>query len=76
PLAVLSNHLFERNSCVTLVWTELKNEHSHRSKLLHYNRVSKWQGRTDHLETLCMKCINQGGLTIWKLGHCPRARGQ
>ncbi|CAI9597696.1 unnamed protein product [Staurois parvus] len=21
-------------------------------------------------------CLNQGGLTIWKLGHCPRAQGQ
>ncbi|CAI9604984.1 unnamed protein product [Staurois parvus] len=20
--------------------------------------------------------IDRGGLTIWKLGHCPRARGQ
>ncbi|CAI9615407.1 unnamed protein product [Staurois parvus] len=22
------------------------------------------------------KCVDRGGLTIWKLGHCPRARGR
>ncbi|CAI9552081.1 unnamed protein product, partial [Staurois parvus] len=25
-------------------------------------------------QVLCLHC--RGGLTIWKLGHCPRARGQ
>ncbi|CAI9577702.1 unnamed protein product [Staurois parvus] len=24
----------------------------------------------------CKSCKGRGGLTIWKLGHCPRARGQ
>ncbi|CAI9594706.1 unnamed protein product, partial [Staurois parvus] len=39
------------------------------------------QGRTDHLETWALpegpgSVGGRGGLTIWKLGHCPRARGQ
>ncbi|CAI9561202.1 unnamed protein product [Staurois parvus] len=23
-----------------------------------------------------LSSLSRGGLTIWKLGHCPRARGQ
>ncbi|CAI9602833.1 unnamed protein product [Staurois parvus] len=28
--------------------------------------------------SLCIYCNmgNRGGMTIWKLGHCPKARGQ
>ncbi|CAI9597799.1 unnamed protein product [Staurois parvus] len=34
----------------------------------------------DRFQWLIFQCITtgiiRGGLTIWKLGHCPRARGQ
>ncbi|CAI9549703.1 unnamed protein product, partial [Staurois parvus] len=45
------------------------------------NTIVQWKGFPhQHIERFSffqrMNGQTRGGLTIWKLGHCPRARGQ